>query len=246
MSVAAVPTFSRPIVYPDSDGKPMAENTLQYEWIVKVTGGLDALFADDPDVFVAGDLFWYPVEGRPDIRVVPDTLVVFGRPKGHRGSYRQWEEGGIATQVVFEILSPSNRIGEMSSKFDFYRRHGVEEYYIYDPDPLRLELSGFLRRGSDLVEIPVMNGHVSPRLGIQFEMDDDGLRIIRPDGRPFVTFGDLAREADEQRRLAEAERQRAEAERLGREQERLRADELQRELEQLRQQMTSPQAGDGR
>ena len=35
----------------------------------------------------------------------------------------------------------------MSDKFDFYRRYGVEEYYLYDPDPDRLELSGFLRRG---------------------------------------------------------------------------------------------------
>ena len=37
------------------------------------------------------------------------AMVVFGRPKGYRGSYRQWEEGGIAPQVVFEILSPGNR-----------------------------------------------------------------------------------------------------------------------------------------
>ncbi len=93
MTALPVPPSARKIVYPDSDGQPMAENTLQYDWIVKITGGLRLLFANDPDVFVAGDLFWYPVEGRPDIRVAPDTLVVFGRPRGHRGSYRQWEEG---------------------------------------------------------------------------------------------------------------------------------------------------------
>jgi Uma2 family endonuclease len=65
---------------------------------------LECLFADHPDVFVAGDLLWYPVEGRPDIRVAPDALVTFGRPKGYRGSYQQWQEGNIAPQVVFEIL----------------------------------------------------------------------------------------------------------------------------------------------
>ena len=64
----SIPRPPRPaIVYPDSDGEPMAENTLQYEWIVTIKGNLDILFADRPDVFVAGDLLWYPVEGEPKI-----------------------------------------------------------------------------------------------------------------------------------------------------------------------------------
>src|SRR5436305_1357829 len=162
MSTLAVPVSRPPVVYPDSDGKPMAENTLQYQWIVTITGGLEHLFADDPNVFVAGDLFWYPAEGHPEIRVAPDTLVVFGRPKGHRGSYRQWEEAGIAPQVVFEILSPGNRVGEMLDKFAFYRRYGVEEYDVYDPDNGRLE--GYEREGDDLVEVVFMQGWTSPRL----------------------------------------------------------------------------------
>jgi hypothetical protein len=47
-----------------------------------VQGNLAALFADRPDVFVAGDLLWYPVEGRPDICRAPDVMVAIGRPKG--------------------------------------------------------------------------------------------------------------------------------------------------------------------
>src|SRR5579884_3524964 len=81
MSTIAVPHVRSTVVYPESDGKPIAENTLQFKWIVRITGGLEHLFAADPAVFVAGDLFWYPVEGRPDIRLAPDTMVVFGRPK---------------------------------------------------------------------------------------------------------------------------------------------------------------------
>ena len=80
------------IEYPDSDGLPMADNTLQYEWIVTIKGGLDAIFVDDPNVFVAGDLLWYPVKGDTKIRRAPDAMVAFGRPKGYRGSYKQWEE----------------------------------------------------------------------------------------------------------------------------------------------------------
>jgi Uma2 family endonuclease len=230
MTSLAVPSAPATIVYPDSDGKPMSDNTLQYQWIVTITGGLSLLFAEDPAVFVAGDLLWYPVEGRPEIRTAPDTMVAFGRPKGHRGSYRQWEEGGVAPQVVFEILSPGNRAGELSRKFGFYERYGVEEYYIYNPDPPYLELSGFVRGQNQLLEVEAMNGHVSPRLGVRFELGADGLRILRPDGDPFLTFEELGRRAEQERQRAEQERQRAE-------QERQRADEAVREAEALRRRL---------
>jgi hypothetical protein len=219
----------------------MAENTLQYDWIVKITGGVRRLFAKDPNVFVAGDLFWYPVEGHPEIRLAPDTMVVFGRPPGHRGSYRQWEEGGIAPQVVFEVLSPSNRAGEMSAKFDFYQKYGVEEYYVHDPNPNHFKLTGYLRQGDDLVKINTMDGYVSPRLTVKFEMHEDGLHLIGPDGREFNTFEEvvLAEELASQR-AQEAEK-RAEqvtlaeglASQRAQEAEK-RAEHLQAELDRLR------------
>jgi Uma2 family endonuclease len=62
------------------------------------------------------------------IRIRPDVLVALGRPKGERRSYRQWEEDNVAPQVVFEVLSPGNRPGEMDEKFQFYQRYGVDEY----------------------------------------------------------------------------------------------------------------------
>jgi Uma2 family endonuclease len=122
------------VEYPSTDGEPMAQNTKQYRYITTIQGGLAAMFRDRPDVFVAGDLFWYPIEGDNKTRVAPDVMVVFGRPKGDRDSYRQWEEGNIAPQVVFEILSPSNTLTELLDKSLFYERYGVQEYYIYDPD----------------------------------------------------------------------------------------------------------------
>jgi Uma2 family endonuclease len=131
------------VEYPSTDGEPMAQNTKQYRYITTIQGGLAAMFRDRPDVFVAGDLFWYPIEGDNKTRVAPDVMVVFGRPKGDRDSYRQWEEDNIAPQVVFEILSPSNTLTELLDKSLFYARYGVQEYYIYDPD--RGELYGFVR-----------------------------------------------------------------------------------------------------
>ena len=98
----------RAIVYPESDGQPVADNTRQLRWIVTLYGNLAALFRDRPDVFVGGNQFWYPVEGEPEVRAAPDVYVIFGRPKGDRGSYRQWEEENVPPTVVFEVLSPGN------------------------------------------------------------------------------------------------------------------------------------------
>ena len=64
MRQSSAPAQFAEIIYPTSDGKPMAENTLQFEWIVLIKENCERLFADRSDVFVAGDLLWYPVEGR--------------------------------------------------------------------------------------------------------------------------------------------------------------------------------------
>ena len=100
----------------------MSDNTKQFRWITVIKSSLDWLFQDEELVFVAGDLLWYPVEGNPKYRVAPDAMVVFGRAKGDRGSYKQWEEDNIAPQVVFEILSPGNTEGEMERKLQIHAR----------------------------------------------------------------------------------------------------------------------------
>lgn len=196
------------IFYPESDGQPMAENSGQFRWIFVLSGNLAALFHDRVDVFVSGNQFWYPVKDEPDIRLAPDVYVVFGRPKGDRASYKQWEEAGIPMTVVFEVLSPSNTYTEMEEKFTFYEDYGVEEYYVYDPDSNRL--FGYIRRGDALKRQRPINDFVSPRLGIRFDLSGPDLVVRYPDGRPFLTFEQLADERNkaEQRamRLAEPSR----------------------------------------
>ncbi len=207
----ATPVDTVRITYPQSDGQPMADNTIQFRWIVTIQGGLDALFRDDPNVFVAGDLLWYPIEGQPETCAAPDILVVFGRPKGDRGSYLQWEEAGIAPQVVFEILSPSNTIAGMTRKFRFYERYGAEEYYLYNPHTG--ELAGWQRQGERLEDIVPMDGWISPRLGVRFEHDGETLVLYQPDGERFATYVELIGQREQERQRAEQERQRAEQER---------------------------------
>lgn len=209
---------SSEVVYPESDGKPMADNTKQFRWIVVIEQNLEWLFAENPDVFVAGDLLWYPVEGNNQLRMAPDVMVVFGRPKGDRGSYQQWREDNIAPQVVFEVLSPGNTPREMDRKLLFYHTYGVEEYYLYDPDGNQLK--GWYRSEEGLLDrIESISGWVSPRLGIRFELAEE-LQLYQPDGTLFFSFTEI-------NRMLEQERQRVE-------QERQRADELEALLQQYR------------
>jgi len=196
------------IIYPDSDGKPMADNTIQFRWIVLIKENLELIFADTADVFVAGDLFWYPVEGHPEICVAPDVMVAFGRAKGDRGSYQQWRENNIAPQVVFEILSPGNRLKEMTKKLQFYDRYGVEEYYIYDPETN--ELNGLYKNDNRLNVIEDTHNWVSPRLQIRFAIEEGDLKIYRPDGQKFLTTLELNRYAEQEHQRAEQEYDRAE------------------------------------
>lgn len=202
------------VVYPSSDGEPMAENTLQFEWITMLKGNLDAICPD----FVAGDLLWYPIKGQPKTRVAPDVMVALGRPKGHRSSYLQWEEDGVAPQVVFEVLSPGNTVAEMMRKNGFYQHFGVEEFYLVDPQELSLAI---YRRQNGFLELePEPYRYRSHNLGIRFELTQDGLEVLGPDHIRFRSFAEF---------IAEVESAKAEAS-----SEKARADALEKELSALR------------
>ncbi len=220
MTEIKIDPITNEIIYPTSDGKRMAENTKQYRYLTTIQGGLDALFAEREDIFVAGDLLWYPEEGKPNIVTAPDVMVVFGRPKGDRGAYLQWKEDNTPPQVVFEILSPSNTPSEMNKKLAFYNRYGVREYYIYDPD--NGDFYGFLRDENGLRIIEEhMQGFKSPLLGITFELEGKELKVYHPDGKPFLSFVEniqqfmseyqLRREEEKKRIEAEKEIERLQA-----------------------------------
>jgi Uma2 family endonuclease len=199
--VANLPTETiAEVIYPECDGKPMSDNTKQFRWIVTIKENLELLYANDPNVFIAGDLLWYPVQGDNSLCQAPDVLVAIGRPKGDRGSYQQWQEADIAPQVVFEILSPSNRLREMSRKLEFYDRYGVEEYYVYDPD--RVDFTAWLRSDGGLELVDFEGVLTSPILGIRFELTPQDLTIYRSDGQPFLGFVEMDRQRQQAQALA--------------------------------------------
>jgi len=199
--------FADLYLYPESDGKPMADNTLQYRWIVRLVANLRQLFREQT-VFVAGDLLWYPqqVIAPPAPSQAPDAMVVLGRPPGERRSYKQWEEDNIAPQVVFEILSESNTAREMLKKQAFYQRYGVLEMFVYDPDSH--DFWGQVRShpGQEFEIITSLNlPWTSPLLGVRFEIGADGLMLFYPNGEAFKDPETLFEERDQ----AQQERDRA-------------------------------------
>ncbi len=188
----------KPVQYPDSDGQPMADNTEQFAFIQLVQGNLDALLPD----FVAGDHLWYPVQGQPEVRVAPDVYVALGRPKGHRGSYKQWEEAGVPPRVVFEWWSPGNTFADQVSKLRFYEQHGVEEFYTFTQS--NRTLSAFHRGPSGLEPVSTEGGIESPLLGVRFTVEDDQFVAYDSEGKRFLSHIELsqAREAAEAKQAA--------------------------------------------
>ncbi len=202
------------IVYPVDNGEPLANDTEHLEWITFLKNGLEDWFADREDVFVAADLLWYPVEGRPDISKAPDVMVVLNHPAGHRESYQQWKENGRPPNVVVEFLSKSNTAEEILDKLDFYSAMGCDEFFVYDYR--RGKFHAYLRdRGAGLrARARSVDGTWdSPLLGVTFGLDaSEQLWVRRPDGKLMETQRQIWKRAEAEAKRAEVEAQRAEAE----------------------------------
>jgi Uma2 family endonuclease len=228
---------SNEIHYPDSDGQPMADNTLQFDWIVQIKENCERLFVDREDVFIAGDLLWYPVEGNNKLCLAPDIMIVFGRPKGYRGSYQQWKEDHIPPQVVFEILSPGNRLKAMTKKFEFYETYGVEEYYLYDPD--EDDLQGWISGDGAFQTIENLDQWISPRLGVRFSFTEGSLTLYGPDGKRFLSFTELSQQADRAESRAEEAETKAQQAEIKAQQAEIKAQQEAAKVAQLMAQLRS-------
>lgn len=189
--MAAIPLQQRDdVVYPESDGQPVAETDLHLEEMIYLIEAFRSHFRNVPDVYVAGNLFFYSVQGNPRIRVAPDLLVVKGVPKGHRRVYKLWEEGQAPCFVV-EVTSDSTRREDVVRKKEFYERLGVDEYFLYDPlgDYLDPRLQGFrLANGRYEKVTPATGGALeSQTTGVTLRIEDGRLRLIdTANGAPLL------------------------------------------------------------
>ena len=127
--IQAAPT----IVYPESDGKPMAETDVHRKLMMNFILMLENHFQNDDEVYVSGNLLMYYEEGNPRKSISPDVFVVFGVEKKLRRTYLTWAEANTP-DFVLEIASPSTFTEDMGPKKDIYASAlAVKEYYIYDP-----------------------------------------------------------------------------------------------------------------
>ena len=111
----------RPVEYPTSDGKPMAETDVHRKDMVDLIATLEDYFAADPKVYVSGNLLLFYEEGNKRKHVAPDVLVVRGVPKlPFRKYYLLWEEGR-GPDLVIELTSKTTRKEDREKKLVLYR-----------------------------------------------------------------------------------------------------------------------------
>jgi Uma2 family endonuclease len=204
--MAAIP-LKQEIFYPESDGQPMGETDVHRAEIMNLIAALEQRYRDAVDVYVAGDLLLYYVEGNPARRVCPDVFVTFGIPKRpQRRSYFLWREGRPPSMVI-EVTSEGSRREDQEKK-NLYARLGVEEYFLDDPLDEYLEpaLQGYrLVRGRYEPIEPDEEGMLLSRTtGLLFRRDGQGVRLIDAETRrPLPRIEEQGLVIEEQGRMLE-------------------------------------------
>ncbi len=203
------------IVYPESDGKPMAKTDTHRDLMIDFIQMLKHHYRDDADVYVSGNLLIYYVEGNPRKSISPDVFVVFGVAKKRRNTYLTWEEERTP-DFVLEVASPSTFGNDMGRKKDLYASMlGVKEYYIYDPlAEIVPSFIGFRLIDGKYQEIDFVNERLtSETLGLELGERDGELRLYNPNTSQWLqTPPERAENAETRAENAEAELAKALAE----------------------------------
>lgn len=213
--MTAIP-FQREIVYPESDGQPMAESDLHRKEMTYLIDALTDHFRPAVDVYVAGNLFFYYKKGDPRAVVAPDLFVVKGVAKRDRKVYKLWEEHRSPCFVV-EVTSDTTRDEDLSDKRTVYEQLGVKEYFLFDPlgDYLDPRLQGHRLMNGRYRPAPLEadGSLVSRTTGVTLQIEGEHLRLTETSsGKPLLRYAEVA---DQSRALEdENARLRAELERL--------------------------------
>ena len=216
------------VVYPTSDGHPMAETEIHGECMMYVTYALRRYFPKRgrEDVYVGSNNFLYYEQGDPQAVVAPDVYVVVGAPATPpRDTYMLWNEPK-GPDFVLEVTSASTRRDDERRKRDVYAALGVSEYFLYDPraEYLRPPLQGFRLHGGGYRPLPAVtvlsNREVavaSEVLGLELR-DEREARMVRlrdpATGQDLLTYEESERAREEEfaaRQQETASRREAEA-----------------------------------
>ncbi len=235
--IRAAPT----LVYPESDGEPMAETPKHQQVMIDCMDIMRSHFRKLADVYIGGNMMMYYEEGNPRKSISPDVFMVRGLSKKELRTYKTWEQPSTL-DFVLEVASPSTYTRDFNEKMEIYAKIlKVKAYCIYDPyheiDPYFV---GFRLVGEAYEEIPLVNGRIPFEvLGLELGEHEGVLRLYDPvksawlltseervgDAEVRVVQEFLARQAAETQAAAEAHaRQEAES----------RAQHAEAELEKLR------------
>lgn len=213
---------------PESDGHRRVVDLL--------AAGLEAVFVDESDVLVCCRMAWFPDPEDTHIRLDPDVMLVRGRPKGERRSYKQWVEEDISPQLLIEVVSEHDTDAEYRQRLDRAREYGVEEVvmvYLYAPAGVRVERlvvddEDPSRFRAAAVSVDVDHPIRLPAYGISLA---GGRRLVAADALgewPGTADGLIRLRAESRRAAAESARADAEARRA--DAESARAERLARRL----------------
>jgi Uma2 family endonuclease len=202
----------------------MGESTAQSNMILYLLNVLRWLYREE-GWFVVSNLNIYRLRRRHEYPLAPDVAVFKGVIVANPGmralrSWRLYEPGRPAPQVVFELASEETWREDLEDKPAKYAALGVREYYAYDPnDPpywpaTRGRLRGWqLSEGALVEQTPDARGWLwSAELASWLAPDGALMRLYDRDGRVRLTEGEAERAAKEAERAAkEAERAAKEA-----------------------------------
>ncbi|MDE0317096.1 MAG: Uma2 family endonuclease [Candidatus Poribacteria bacterium] len=195
-------------LYPSEDGKPMAASDYHLRLLIWTLQALETHFAQNPEVYISGDLMMYYSEGDPRKSISPDVLVCFGINPKLRLTYKTWEEGK-APDFVMEFSSKSTYDKDLGEKKDVYASLRIQNYFLYDAEGLYLPspMMGFTLVDGEYVAISAdeRGGFRASVLDLDFHIRDGEIAIYDP------IVGEWLQTRAERTEIAEARAENAEA-----------------------------------
>ena len=196
------------IIYPSSDGEPLAE-TYVHLYAILVTLEILKQYLQGKQATVLANQFLYYAQGFPRLRVAPDVMVIFNVAPGGRDNYKIWEEKQVPS-VIFEITSEGTKHKDTGYKKTLYEQLGVKEYWLFDPKGEWIEnkLKGYRLEKEVYEEITDNRSEV---LQLRLEVESELIAFYREDtGEKLLAPSELAEALKESEEKAERLRRKLE------------------------------------
>jgi Putative restriction endonuclease len=212
---AVVPSpFNSGIIYPSSDGEPVAET---YDHLYAILTTLEVLrqYLVGHRATVLANQFLYYAEGFPKLRVAPDVMVIYDVEPGGRDNYKIWQEKQVP-RIIFEITSKSTQDEDKNTKKNLYEALEVQEYWLFDPkgEWIKEKLQGYRLQENSYTSITDYYSEVLQlRLAVEgkligFYRLDNGQKLLVPDELADALKMETLKRLEAEKQ-AEEERQRA-------------------------------------